>query len=32
VQTTIAKARPLIAGFESSTVTEPVGGLGLPER
>ena len=28
VQAVIAKARPLIAGFESGTVTEPVGGLG----
>jgi quinol monooxygenase YgiN len=29
VQAAIAEARPLIAGFESSTVTEPVGGVGL---
>jgi quinol monooxygenase YgiN len=32
VQAAIAKARPLIAGFERGTVTEPVGGLGLPQR
>jgi quinol monooxygenase YgiN len=31
VQSAIAKARPLIARFGSSNVTEPVGGLGLPE-
>lgn len=30
VQDAIAKARPLIAGFDSSTPTEPVGGVGLP--
>ncbi len=30
VQAAIAKARPLIAGFDSQTVTEPVGGIGLP--
>ncbi|MDQ3701603.1 MAG: antibiotic biosynthesis monooxygenase [Chloroflexota bacterium] len=29
VQAVIARARPLIAGFEKSTVTEPVGGHGL---
>lgn len=29
VQAAIAKARPLIAGFESSVHTEPVGGIGL---
>ena len=29
VQTTIAKARPLIAGFESHVTTEPVGGVGI---
>ena len=29
VQAVIARARPLIAGFENSTVTEPVGGHGL---
>lgn len=30
VQAVIARARPLIAGFDSQTVTEPVGGIGLP--
>ena len=30
VRATIARARPMIAGFESSTETEPVGGVGLP--
>ena len=29
VQTAIAKARPLIAGFDSSAETQPVGGVGL---
>lgn len=29
VQSAIARARPLIAGFESSVRTEPVGGIGL---
>lgn len=29
VQAAIAKARPLIAGFDSQTRTEPVGGVGL---
>jgi quinol monooxygenase YgiN len=29
VQQAIAKGRPLIAGFDSSVVTEPVGGHGL---
>ncbi len=29
VQAAIAKARPLIAGFDNRTVTEPVGGYGL---
>lgn len=29
VQATIAKARPIIAGFDSRTRTEPVGGVGL---
>ncbi|HTV69023.1 MAG TPA: putative quinol monooxygenase [Rhizobiaceae bacterium] len=29
VQATIAKARPLIAGFDSYVTTEPVGGVGL---
>ena len=30
VQTAIAKARPLIAGFSDRVVTVPVGGIGLP--
>lgn len=30
VRATIARARPLIAGFDSGTETEPVGGVGLP--
>ncbi|MEO8683497.1 MAG: putative quinol monooxygenase [Devosia sp.] len=30
VQTTIARARPLIAGFGERFETEPVGGIGLP--
>ena len=30
VRAAIARARPLIAGFDSSTETEPVGGVGLP--
>jgi len=30
VQATIARARPLIAGFDSHVATEPVGGCGLP--
>lgn len=30
VRATIARARPLIAGFENGTETEPVGGVGLP--
>jgi quinol monooxygenase YgiN len=30
VQQTIAQARPLIAGFNAPTITEPVGGQGLP--
>ena len=30
VQAAIARARPLIAGFDSHTVTEPVAGIGLP--
>jgi quinol monooxygenase YgiN len=30
VRATIARARPLIASFESGTETEPVGGVGLP--
>lgn len=29
VQTAIAKGRPLIAGFDSRTETEPLGGVGL---
>jgi quinol monooxygenase YgiN len=29
VRATIARARPLIAGFENGTETEPVGGVGL---
>lgn len=29
VRATIAQAMPLIAGFESGTITEPVGGVGL---
>jgi quinol monooxygenase YgiN len=32
VQAAIAEARPLIAGFDSHTVTEPVGGVGLPQK
>lgn len=28
----IARARPLIAGFDSSVTTEPVGGVGLGAR
>lgn len=32
VQEAIAEARPLIAGFESTVRTEPVGGVGLDER
>lgn len=30
VQAAIAKGRPLIAGFDSQTETEPLGGIGLP--
>ncbi|WP_119271008.1 putative quinol monooxygenase [Taklimakanibacter deserti] len=30
VRAAIAKAMPIIAGFDSSTPTEPVGGVGLP--
>ncbi|MCB0168249.1 MAG: antibiotic biosynthesis monooxygenase [Anaerolineae bacterium] len=30
VQQAIAQARPLIANFEAPTITEPVGGYGLP--
>ena len=29
VQAAIARARPLIAGFDSSVPTEPVGGVGI---
>lgn len=29
VQAAIAKARPIIAGFDSHTITQPVGGVGL---
>lgn len=32
VQQTIAKAKPLIAGFGDYFTTEPVGGIGLPKR
>src|SRR5690606_9618148 len=31
VQKAIASARPLIAGFDSSTEVTPVGGVGLPD-
>lgn len=31
VQAAIAEARPLIAGFDMSVSTEPVGGVGLPD-
>ena len=31
VQATIARARPLIAGFSNSVETVPVGGLGVPK-
>jgi quinol monooxygenase YgiN len=31
VQAAIAKARPLIAGFDSRAETEPVGGVGLKD-
>jgi quinol monooxygenase YgiN len=30
VQAAIARGRPLIAGFDSSIETEPIGGIGLP--
>ena len=30
VRDAIARGRPLIAGFDSQTVTVPVGGIGLP--
>jgi quinol monooxygenase YgiN len=29
VQSAIAEARPMIAGFDSSVATEPVGGMGI---
>ncbi len=32
VKKTIAAGRPMIAGFSSSTVTTPIGGVGLPRR
>ena len=32
VRDAITKAMPLIAGFEPGTITEPVGGVGLPSR
>ncbi len=32
VQAAIARARPIIAGFDSRTETVPVGGIGLPAR
>ena len=32
VRATIARGRPLIAGFDSSVETEPVGGIGLTPR
>jgi quinol monooxygenase YgiN len=32
VRDAIARGRPLIAGFDSHTVTTPVGGTGLPSR
>jgi quinol monooxygenase YgiN len=31
VQAAIAKARPIIAGFDSRTETEVLGGIGLPK-
>ena len=31
VQETIARARPIIAGFDSHVATEPLGGIGLPQ-
>ena len=30
VQSAIARARPIIAGFSNRTITAPVGGIGLP--
>ena len=32
VRDAISRGRPLIAGFDSHTVTTPVGGVGLPSR
>lgn len=32
VRAAISKAMPIIAGFDSSTPTEPMGGVGLPSR
>jgi quinol monooxygenase YgiN len=32
VQAAITRGRPLIAGFDSQTETEPVGGQGLPAQ
>jgi quinol monooxygenase YgiN len=32
VRDAIAKAMPLIAGFEPAAITEPVGGVGLPSQ
>jgi quinol monooxygenase YgiN len=32
VKDAIAKGRPLIAGFDSSVATTPIGGVGLPAR
>lgn len=32
VRAAIAKAKPLIAGFEKGVTTEPIGGIGLPSR
>lgn len=32
VRAAIAKAMPIIAGFDNSTATEPVGGVGLPRH
>lgn len=32
VRAAISEAMPMIAGFDSSTATEPVGGVGLPRQ
>lgn len=32
VRAAIARGKPMIAGFSDRTVTEPVGGVGLPPR